>query len=126
MNFEIISEIINIEPIAVSNDIRDIQRLRKAYGKGKWRKLKGIALIRLVTGRIRRVELHWYEASGVGRKEIKRKRYLTYLSLIFKRLFISPPAFVQKMTKSGRLYIKNYQETKACLMDTWSKWRIDP
>jgi len=76
MNFEIISEIIDIEPIAVSNDIRDIQRLRKAYGKSKWRKLKGIALIRLVTGRIRRAELHWYEASGIGRKEIKRKRYL--------------------------------------------------
>jgi len=53
MNFEIISEITDIEPIAVNNDIRDIQRIRKAYGKGKWRKLKGIALIRLVTGRIR-------------------------------------------------------------------------
>jgi hypothetical protein len=45
MNFEIISEITDIEPIAVNNDIRDIQRIRKAYGKGKWRKLKGIALI---------------------------------------------------------------------------------
>ncbi len=76
MNFEIIGEITDIEPIAVNNDIRDIQRLRKAYGKGKWRKLKGVALIRLVTGRIRRAELHWYEASGIGRKEIKRKRYL--------------------------------------------------
>jgi len=76
MNFEIISEITDIEPIAVNNDIRDIKRLRKAYGKGKWRKLKGVALIRLVTGRIRRTELHWYEASGIGRKEIKRKRYL--------------------------------------------------
>ena len=76
MNFEIISEITDIEPIAVSNDIRDTKRLRKAYGKGKWRKLKGVALIRLDTGRIRRAELHWYEASGIGRKEIKRKRYL--------------------------------------------------
>jgi hypothetical protein len=76
MNFEIISEITDIEPIAVNNDIRDIQRIRKAYGKGKWRKLKGIALIRLVTGRIRHAELHWYEASGIGRREMKRKRYL--------------------------------------------------
>ena len=76
MNFEIISEITDIEPIAVNNDIRDIKRLRKVYGKGKWRKLKGVALIRLVTGRIRRAELHWYEASGIGRKEIKRKCYL--------------------------------------------------
>jgi len=76
MNFEIISEITDIEPIAVNNDIRDIQRLRKAYGKGKWRKLKGVALIRLASGRIRCAELHWYEASGIGRKEVKRKRYL--------------------------------------------------
>lgn len=76
MNFEIISEITGIEPIAVNNDIHDIKQLRKAYGKGKWRKLKGIALIRLVTGRIRHAELHWYEASGIGRKEIKRKSYL--------------------------------------------------
>ena len=70
MNFEIISEITDIEAIAVSNDIRDIRRLRKTYGKGKRKKLKGIALIRLSRGRIRRAELHRYEASGISRKEI--------------------------------------------------------
>jgi hypothetical protein len=76
MTFEIISEIIDIEPIAVGASIRDIRRLRRTYGKGRWRKLKGNAQIRLRSGRIRFAELHWYEAHGIGRKEIKRKRYL--------------------------------------------------
>ncbi|HBY97543.1 MAG: hypothetical protein M5U01_23980 [Ardenticatenaceae bacterium] len=74
--FEIISEITDIETIAVGSAIREIARLRKQYGQGRWRKLKGIAMIRLPSGRIRRAELHWYEAHGIGRKEIKRKRYL--------------------------------------------------
>ena len=76
MSFEIIGEIRDIETIASGNAIRDLKRLRKQYGRGRWRKLKGIAEIRLVTGRIRLAELHWYEAHGVGKKEIKRKRYL--------------------------------------------------
>ena len=76
MHFEIISEISNIEIIAVGNSIRNIRRLRKTYGRGRWRKLKGIAKIRLANGVIRTVELHWCEAHGIGRKEIKRKRYL--------------------------------------------------
>jgi hypothetical protein len=75
-SFEIISEIGDIEPIAVASSIRDLPRLRKQYGTGRWRKLKGVALIRLRSGRVRRAELHWYEAHGIGRKEIKRKRYL--------------------------------------------------
>ena len=75
-SFEIISEITNIEAIAVSSSVREIERLRKQYGQGRWRKLKGIALIRLANGRVRRAELHWYEAHGIGKKEIKRKRYL--------------------------------------------------
>ncbi len=76
MNFEIIGEITNIEAIAVGSSIRDIARLRKMYGKGRWRKVKGVARIRLRSGRIRLAELHWYEAHGIGRKEMKRKRYL--------------------------------------------------
>jgi len=76
MNFEIISEISQVELIAVGNRIRDIRRLRRLYGKARWRKLKGTAQIRLRSGRIRMAELHWYEAHGIGRKEIKRKRYL--------------------------------------------------
>ena len=76
MHFEIISEITNIEAIAVGKRIRDIARLRRRYGKSRWRKMKGTALVRLASGRIRLAELHWYEAHGIGRKEMKRKRYL--------------------------------------------------
>jgi hypothetical protein len=76
MHFEIIGEIIDIEPIAVGSSIRELARLRKQYGSGRWRKLKGIALVRLANGRIRRAELHWYEAHGIGKREIKRKRYV--------------------------------------------------
>lgn len=76
MNFEIISEIRDIEAIAVGNSIRDLSRLRKLYGKGRWRKMKGVAQIRLANGGERLAELHWYEAHGIGRKELKRKRYL--------------------------------------------------
>jgi hypothetical protein len=74
--FEVISDIADIEPIAVGRAIRDLARLRKRYGRGRWRKMKGIATIRLVNGRVRRAELHWYEAHGIGRKELKRKRYV--------------------------------------------------
>lgn len=76
MPFEIVGEITEIEVIAASSSIRDLARLRKQYGRGRWRKLKGIAYIRLVSGRVRLAELHWYEAHGIGRIEIKRKRYL--------------------------------------------------
>ena len=76
MNFEIVSEITEIQAIAVSGQIRDIARLRKMYGKGRWRKMKGVAQVRLRSGRIRLAELHWYEAHGIGRKEMKRKFYL--------------------------------------------------
>ena len=75
-SFELLGEITQIETIAIGRSIRDLARLRKQYGKGRWRKLKGIATIRLSSGRVRRAELHWYEAHGIGRKEIKRKRYL--------------------------------------------------
>ncbi len=76
MNFEIISEITRIETIAVGNRIRDIARLRRMYGQGRWRKLKGVAQIRLRNGKIRLAELHWYEAHGIGKKEVKRKHYV--------------------------------------------------
>jgi hypothetical protein len=75
-SFEIIGEVSDIETIAVGSSIHDLPRLRKQYGLGHWRKLKGLALIRLRNGRVCRAELHWYEAHGIGRKEIKRKRYL--------------------------------------------------
>jgi len=76
MYFEIIGEIENVETIAVGGKIRDIMRLRKQYGVGRWRKLKGIGKIRLQDGRICKAELHWYEAHGIGRKKMKIKRLL--------------------------------------------------
>ena len=59
MNFEIISSITDIEAIAIGSGIRDVARLRRMYGKGRWRKLKGVAKVRLRSGRIRLAELHW-------------------------------------------------------------------
>ena len=75
-SFEIISEIMDVEVIAIGNSIYDLERLRKFYGNGRWRKMKGVAFIKLRNGRIHKAELHWYEAHGIGRKEYKRKRYL--------------------------------------------------
>ena len=73
MDFEIVGEITDIETIAVGVGIRDRARLRKQYGQGRWRKLKGVARIRLPDGTIRLAELHWYEAHGIGKKEFKPK-----------------------------------------------------
>ena len=73
MDFEIVSDITNIETIAVGKGIRDRARLQKQYGKGKWRKLKGIAQVRLPDDTIRLAEIHWYEAHGIGKREFKLK-----------------------------------------------------
>ncbi len=76
MSFEIISPITEIETIAIGKSIDELKRLRKQYGDGRWRKLKGIAMVRLQSGRVRKAEVHWYEAHGIGQKEFKRKKYL--------------------------------------------------
>ena len=76
MNFEIIGTIGQVETIAVGGGIRDIMRLRKQFGAGRWRKLKGIAVIRFEDGTERRAELHWYEAHRIGRRKIKVKQFL--------------------------------------------------
>jgi len=76
MHFEIIGKIKNAETFATGSGIRELRRLQKAYGKGRWRKRKGIAQIKLPDGSIRSAELHWYEATGIGKKEFKIKRYL--------------------------------------------------
>jgi hypothetical protein len=76
MYFDIVGTITAIERIAVGVSIRELAALRKRFGPGRWRKLKGVATVRLANGRIRRVELHWYEAHGVGKRKIKIKRYL--------------------------------------------------
>ena len=76
MHFEIIGTIENIETIAVGGRIREIMRLRKQYGSGRWRKLKGIARVRLTNNSVRKSEIHWYEAHGIGKKKMKVKRFL--------------------------------------------------
>jgi hypothetical protein len=74
--FEIVGDISEVETFATGSGIREIARLRKLYGSGRWRKRKGIAAIRLSDGSLRRAELHWYEAAGIGRKEFKIKYLL--------------------------------------------------
>ena len=73
MDFELVGEISRIETIASGRGVRDRARLRRHYGQGRWRKLKGIARVRLVDGTIRLAEIHWYEAHGISRKELKLK-----------------------------------------------------
>ncbi|MBA3438401.1 MAG: hypothetical protein H0T92_00840 [Pyrinomonadaceae bacterium] len=76
MIFELIGKITNIETIASGSKIRDIERLRKTYGLGRWRKLKGIVLVRLEDGTESDAELHWYEEHGIGKQEMKVKELL--------------------------------------------------
>ena len=73
MPFELLSEITNIEVIAIGSSIDDVARLRRLYGRGRWRKLKGIAIVRLDDGTVHVAEVHWYEAHGIGRRELKLK-----------------------------------------------------
>ena len=74
MRFEIVSDIDSIEVIAVGRSLRELQRLRKQYGSGRWRKMKGFATVRYMpVGPVRREEVHWYEAHGIGKREFKIK-----------------------------------------------------
>jgi hypothetical protein len=76
MYFEILGDITNIETFATGSSIRELARLRRRYGPGRWRKRKGIARVRLEDGEERLAEVHWYEAHGIGRKEFKIKSYI--------------------------------------------------
>ena len=76
MDFEIVGSIESVETIAIGSKIRVLGYITKIYGEGRWRKLKGIARVKIPNGQIRRVELHWYEAHGIGRKDMKIKYYL--------------------------------------------------
>jgi hypothetical protein len=76
MKFELIGPIANVEVIAAGPGIRVRSYLRKAYGQGRWRKIKGTATVRLTNGALRVVELHWYKAHGIGQRDMKIKRYL--------------------------------------------------
>ncbi len=76
MYFKIKGTIRDIETIAIGQGIKNLNRLNKKYGKAKWRKLKGICHVELEDGAVLKAEIHWYEGHGIGKKEIKIKRYL--------------------------------------------------
>jgi len=76
MHFEILGDIADVETFATGSGIREVARLRKMYGSGRWRKRKGTATVRLSNGTVHDAELHRYEASGIGRKEFKIQRLL--------------------------------------------------
>lgn len=76
MHFKIIGPATGVETIATGKGIRELRRLRKLYGPGRWRKRKGFTRIRLSDGTICQAEIHWYEAHGIGAKEHKIKRIL--------------------------------------------------
>ena len=76
MKLEVVDEIEQIETIAAGQSVRLRAFLRKTYGRGRWRKRKGVASVRLPNGNLRRVELHWYEAHGIGKRDLKIKEYL--------------------------------------------------
>lgn len=73
MKFEIVGDIENIETIAVGSSIRVLPILNKRYGKGRWRKKKGTATVKLLDGSYRIAEVHWYEAHGIGKRDLKIK-----------------------------------------------------
>jgi hypothetical protein len=76
VNFEIVGQITDVETIAIGSSIRILPVLRRRFGKGRWRKLKGVAQVRLRDNTIRLAEVHWFEAHGIGKKFVRIKRYL--------------------------------------------------
>lgn len=76
MHFELIGEITDVEPIAIGSSIRILPFLHRRYGKGRWRKLKGKAIVRLADSTVRQAELHWFEAHGIGKRKMRIKRFL--------------------------------------------------
>ena len=73
MDFELVGPITEIQPVAIGRGVRERARLCRRYGTGRWRKLKGIARVRLIDGTVHTAEVHWYEAHGIGRRELKIK-----------------------------------------------------
>ncbi len=76
MQFEVMSDVTDVEIIAIGRTIRQIERLVELFGKGRWRQMKGRAFIRVPSGLVRHAEIHWYEAHGIGRRNLKFKRYI--------------------------------------------------
>ena len=76
MYFTIIGVVSSVETIAAGSGVRERARLRKVYGRGRWLKRKGVALVQFATGEVALAEIHWYECAGIGKREFKIKRFL--------------------------------------------------
>ena len=76
MDFEIIGDLRDIETFAVGKEVRELERLKRIYGPGRWRKRKALGRVKISNGAILLAELHWYEATGLGKKEFKIKRFI--------------------------------------------------
>ena len=76
MDFEIIGDLRDIETFAVGKEIRELERMKRIYGPGRWRKRKALGRVKISNGAILLAELHWYEATGLGKKEFKIKRFI--------------------------------------------------
>ena len=76
MYFDLVGDLSRVQEIAAGREIRELPRLCRLYGRGRWRKLKGVGTVRLEDGTMLRAEVHWYEAHGIGRREMKLKRFL--------------------------------------------------
>jgi len=124
-DFEILGTVEEIEVIAVGPRIREFRRLKKIYGFGRWRKLKGVATVLFGDGTIRRVEVHWYEAHGIGRKKVKIKRYLDWYDVLrplYRWWWLSgiiggPEGLPACPGRSG-------WEAKHGSSDWWNRWRL--
>lgn len=100
MDFEIVGDLADVETIATGRGVRELPRLRRLYGKGRWRKIKDVARIRLRDGRIRLAELHWYEARGIGKKRVQAQEVLRVSHARQARLVTtSPSAWTTTATK---------------------------
>jgi hypothetical protein len=76
MHFRIIGPIEKVEVIAIGSAIRTLKQIQRRFGRGRWRKLKGVATVELEDETLRRAEVHWYEAHGIGKVMMKIKRYV--------------------------------------------------
>ncbi len=76
MEFEIVGTMRHIETIATGDGVVIRRYLDRAYGRGRWRKMKGVAPVRLADGTRCDAEIHWFEAHGIGRRDVKLKRIL--------------------------------------------------
>ena len=76
MHFTLVGEITQVETFAIGSGISEVARLRKLYGRGRWRKRKGVAKVRLEDGSVHFAEIHWYEATGIGKREFRIKQFV--------------------------------------------------